>query len=150
MKIRRAAPRDAPLLLAWRNDPVTRAMSLDPREVNPEAHAMWLAGRLADPKCELWIGEAEDVPVAQVRFDLVETGVAIVSVSVAPAARGRGHATAVLRAAMASQALGASKFRATVRSENEASLRLFERAGFTAVRREQAVVLFERAAPSNR
>lgn len=150
MNIRPAVAADAGLLLAWRNDPVTRAMSLETGDTPPERHAEWLAAKLADPTSELWIGEVNGLPVAQVRLDLAEPGVAVVSISVAPDARGRGHAGAALTEAMAAQRLGPSTFRATVRRENTASLRLFETAGFSAVGGDATVVQFERPAPPGR
>jgi len=46
MNIRLATRDDAQLLLAWRNDPLTRAMSKSMDEVQWDEHVRWLNSRL--------------------------------------------------------------------------------------------------------
>lgn len=143
MKLRPADLGDAATLLGWRNDPTTRSMSLEQGEVSLENHESWLAAKLADPRCEIWIGTVDERPVGQVRFDLVEQRVAIVSISVDAAARGTGLGIEILTSALAETALEPSTVRALVRPENTASLRLFERCGFTTKSRSQDQAVFE-------
>lgn len=130
--LRPARAEDRDLLLAWANDPITRAAGFHPERIDLAAHEHWLTARLADPLGRLWIGEAGGRPVGQLRVDRDETGRGIVGISMAPDARRRGLAGALLRAGMASAVaeLGVTMFVAFVRPDNEASLRLFARAGY--------------------
>jgi RimJ/RimL family protein N-acetyltransferase len=131
--LRPAAERDADLLLAWRNDPEAVRFSGTARAVTMREHRDWLAARIIDPATRIWIAEQEHTAVGQVRIDL-EDGVATVSVAVAPGHRGRGLGTAVLRA-MVAEVEGdprVTRLRALAHAENVASVRAFERVGFSA------------------
>lgn len=143
MRLRPARTADAETLLAWRNDAVTRRFAFDRSEVDPSEHRMWLDRKLANPACELWIGESErGDPVGEVRFDLEADGIATIDIAVAPEARGRGIGLQLLRAAMAAHQSSASEFRAEVDVANAASRRTFERAGFTQVAEDATRVTF--------
>lgn len=135
MKLRPAAPEDAGLLLAWRNDPVTRNMSFEQDEITLAEHERWLRSKLADSTCDIWIGEVDGVPVGQVRLDADGEADAVVSISVAPGARGRGLGRALLLAGLARRTTDGRLVRAHVLSANEASLRLFRSCGFAEVER---------------
>ena len=132
LQLRRAAPADADLLLAWANDPETRAASFHPGRIEPDEHRGWLAARLASLSTVLWIGELDGRPVGQVRLELEPDGVAEVGISVAPEARGRGVGRRLLGAAVseASRTLPVTAFLARVRPDNGRSLALFRAAGF--------------------
>lgn len=126
--LRAATAADADLLLAWRNDPATRAASFTTGEVDPAGHRAWLAARLADPACSVWIAEQDGTPIGQVRLD-GDADEAEISVGLAPEARGRGLGAAVIAKACAAGA--AATVLARVRPGNEASLRAFRQAGFS-------------------
>lgn len=137
---------DAALLLRWRNEPYTRAMSMSTGEVALTDHERWLERKLGDASCELWIGEHEGVPVGQVRFDTIEPGVVEVSISVDRDRRGAGLGLLLLESAIARRELAATRLRALVRAENEVSLRLFSLAGFAQTDRSGAAIVLERPA----
>jgi RimJ/RimL family protein N-acetyltransferase len=132
--LRPATLDDADLLLAWANDPATRAASFSSRPILRAEHIAWLAGRLADPGCEIWIGLTMDEsrPIGVVRFERDAAGIAVVSIAVATEARGEGLGAELLRSGLAAarDTLGPPAFRAVVRVANEPSIRLFEAAGF--------------------
>jgi len=132
--LRPATIDDADLLLTWANDPASRAASFSSRPIEPSEHATWLAGRLADAACAIWIGlaAAETRPIGVVRFERDGDGIADVSVAVAPDARGLGFGSALLHAGLdaARATLRPRAFRAWVKLGNEPSIRLFEAAGF--------------------
>lgn len=130
---RRARPADAPLLLAWRNDPATRAASRSTSEVDPAEHEAWLRQVLADPGRMLLVVEERGEPVGTVRFDREQPGLWEVSVTVAPAVRGRGLARRVLavgEAAWRREVGTGPTVLASVRPDNTASARLFRSAGY--------------------
>ena len=123
---------DSDLVLAWANDPLTRAAGFHPQPIDPEAHAGWYAARLANPDSRTWIGEAGGIPVGQVRADRERDGRVEMGISVAPEARGKGLSKPLLTAGMAAavEDLGAATLVALVRPENQISLRLFRDVGF--------------------
>jgi RimJ/RimL family protein N-acetyltransferase len=133
VRLRRVSESDAELLLAWANDPVTRAASFHPDPIDPDGHVRWLAGRLASATTRFWIGESnEDLAVGQVRVEGDE-----ISISVSPSSRGRGFGRALLAAAVdeAGRTLPVERLVARVRVDNPASLALFAAAGFVELSR---------------
>lgn len=128
--VRPATDADAGPLLSWRNDDETRRWSRTTDPVTAVEHKAWLAGVLADPDRRLLIAEHDGRPVGTVRFDR-EGDAWEVSITVAPAARGRGLAVPVLLAA--ERSLGPAVRSAQVHRDNAASLALFRRAGYRPV-----------------
>ena len=133
--LRLADPADSGDLLAWRNDPVTRANSRNTEAIDPDSHAAWLVRALADPARRIWVAERDGSKLGTVSAARLDAAAVELSITVAPAMRGRGAGSAMLRAAIAA-ALAAwpgAEIRAAVRSGNDASRRLFEGCGFVAV-----------------
>jgi RimJ/RimL family protein N-acetyltransferase len=133
VRLRRVTEADADLLLAWANDPVTRAASFHPDPIDRAGHVAWLAARLASPTTGFWIGESDDgIAVGQVRVEGGE-----VSISLAPNSRGRGFGRALLAAAVdeAGRTLPVERLLARVRLDNPASLALFAGVGFVELSR---------------
>lgn len=132
--LRPASAADEDLLLAWANDPTTRAASFHPATIDPAEHRAWLAHRLASPTTRLLIGLVDEQPVGQVRVDVVAEGTAEISISIAADRRGRQLGGQLLAAAIeagrSDPDLAIGRFLARIRLENEVSIRLFERAGF--------------------
>jgi len=123
--VRKATADDAADLLAWRNDPLTRAMSRTTEPVGTAEHARWFHRALEDATCTLLIGEDGAEKIGMVRLSRGEE--TEVSINLNPAARGRGLARELLALALA-QERGAVL--AVIKPDNRASLRLFEGAGF--------------------
>ena len=139
--LRLARSDDIPRLFRWRNDPLTRAMSRSPEEIDYATHTAWVARALAYEDVALFIGDsARDgqwVSVGTTRLDLHPSpGAAEVSITVAPAWRGRGIATSLLAATLqyGRERLGVTRFEAVIHWNNVRSHRLFARAGFTCTR----------------
>jgi RimJ/RimL family protein N-acetyltransferase len=132
--LRPATLEDADLLLAWANDPVTRAAGFNPAPIGLEEHRRWLSRRLASPATRLFVGLLDGRPVGQLRLERGADGLAEISIAIAPEARGRGLGRRLLRggidAARADPALAVAGFIARVRPDNAGSLALFRGAGF--------------------
>jgi RimJ/RimL family protein N-acetyltransferase len=137
VRLRRVSESDAEVLLAWANDPVTRAASFHPDPIDRAGHVRWLAGRLASPTTGFWIGESDGRPIGQVRVEVGVDAVGEISISIAPDARGTGLGRALLSIAVeeAPRALLVERLLARVRPDNPASLALFGGAGFVEVGR---------------
>lgn len=140
LRLRPAALEDAKRLFDWRDDPLTRAMSLTRDEVVWEDHLVWLERSLARTDRLLLIGEATrtDEAIGVVRFDAAADGFQEVGVTVAPAFRGRGWSRKLLSAGL--EHIGPGRFRARVRSENGPSRSLFQGLGFRPVGEADGVI----------
>lgn len=134
-RLRKVTERDSRLLWQWRNDSDTRREFFDQNEVIWDHHQGWFRGKLKDKNCFWNILEDEDgKPVAQVRFDIDNRGDAVVSVSVVPSERGKGHGTRALQLAtrsMMESIPDAKRAVANIRRENVASIQTFAGAGYT-------------------
>ena len=134
--VRRAALADRDVLLAWRNDPDTRAASRSTEVIDPEEHARWYDAMLADPDRLLLIGEQDGIPIGTVRFDPRDPEHDVeVSLTIAPEHRGMGLAVPLLLAAEkpARAALSAAGIWAFILFGNDQSVATFRRAGYVPV-----------------
>jgi len=89
--LRLATIEDAPLLLQWRNDPVTRAASLSIAVVGWEEHLAWVNRVLVSQDHQLFIAYVEGQAVGTARSDR-HSSVHELSWTVAPNWRGQGVA----------------------------------------------------------
>lgn len=131
LQLRPATLQDAELLLCWRNDEQTRAMSLDGNLVVWKTHLEWLQTCLSDPNHAIWIAHKNRASIGTVRFAR-EQQFATISIVLAPDWRGRGIGKTLIRRAC--QAIfgmwNINKIRAIIKAANAASCRSFEKAGF--------------------
>ncbi len=137
--LRRATLEDGPTLLEWRNDQATREASHSTVIVELQGHMAWLKQALNNPNRTLFIAEKSGARVGTVRTDFngIETEL---SWTVAPEARGAGVAKEMVRLAMTQVA---SPFKAEVKKENKASLRVAVGLGLTVEKEENGVVYFK-------
>jgi RimJ/RimL family protein N-acetyltransferase len=143
LELRPATAGDSERLLEWRNDEQTRAMAVVQAAVDRATHARWLATRLDDADTLLTIAEEHGVPVGTVRLDRHGRDEAELSITIAPAARGRGLARPAIELGVehARREWGVERVSARIRPENAASLRAFAAAGFETVREEGGLVV---------
>jgi RimJ/RimL family protein N-acetyltransferase len=130
VSLRAASARDRDALLAWRNDPATRGMSLQQEAVSPADHERWFASSLDSRDRLLFIAE-KDGAVGTIRLDLRQHGLAEVSLTVAPDHRKRGYAAEMIRAVEPhARDRQVRTLVAAIRPENEPSVRAFKSAGY--------------------
>ncbi len=122
MRLRPATAEDARLLFDWRNEPLTRAMSVSTEPVTWEAHLQWLSARLARPEPGLYICEDDGSARGMVRIDDDQ-----ISYSIDLNFRGKGAATRMLM--LARHHFGPK--RARIKRSNEASAKAAIKAGHT-------------------
>ncbi|PWC54982.1 hypothetical protein TSO221_06435 [Azospirillum sp. TSO22-1] len=138
MRLRPATAADAADLFRWRNDPLTRQQSLTTDAIPWDAHVAWLGRVLADPDRLLLIAEADGAAVGSVRCDVSRQGDGmgrgVLSWQIAPEQRGRGYASAMLKAAVADGRLAGLELWAEIKPDNAASRRAALAAGFTCAR----------------
>ena len=130
--VRPATLDDAAVLLEWRNDPVTRALSRHHDVVPLEDHLSWLRASLGRPDRHLLVGSLDGVEIGTLRWDLEGGSEWEVSITVDPAARGRGVAGALLRSGeqWLSRTTVVDAYLAVVNVDNAASRRLFVNSGY--------------------
>jgi UDP-2,4-diacetamido-2,4,6-trideoxy-beta-L-altropyranose hydrolase len=131
LRLRRADAADSERIWQWSNDPAVRAASFRSEPIPWEDHCRWFDARLRDPGTSFYIADLHG-PVGQVRFQAETPEVALISMSLGPAARGRGLGSALILAGCERffAETTASQIRALIKLENVASLRAFSRAGF--------------------
>ena len=132
VRLRPVTEADAGMLLALRNDEAVRSASRSRDPVTEDEHAEWMRGALSDSDRELLIVELDGEPHGQVRFDRLAEGRYEISVSLGPAARGRGLGSCVIGEGLRwlRQRGVAGVVLAEVRADNERSRRAFVSAGF--------------------
>ncbi|NLQ17687.1 GNAT family N-acetyltransferase [Marinomonas sp. M1K-6] len=137
--LRPAEMADADLLLLWRNDVETRQASHNTDEVVLSSHLIWLEASLSKPdQRRLWVAEMMGKAVGTCRADRVENRWEL-SWTVAPEARGKGVAHQML-SVLVSYLDG--PLVAQVRSDNMASIKVVERAGFAFDKEESGVLYY--------
>lgn len=125
LRLRPALAADWQMLLDWRNDAATVAASLTPGRVEPSAHRAWLDRMLADASVTLWVAEDATGALGTLRLTPWKDG-REVSITLAPAARGRGLAAPLIALACAAP----GRYYGRIKPDNPASRRAFETAGF--------------------
>jgi UDP-2,4-diacetamido-2,4,6-trideoxy-beta-L-altropyranose hydrolase len=130
--LREATMEDARQLFDWTNSADSLAASLETSTPIPwEEHLAWLSERLEDPGSIIWIAQLEDIPVGNVRLVNKTQGLEV-AIYVALGQRKSGHALTMLKKARTeapAQGLNGPLI-ARILSDNHASIRLFERAGY--------------------
>ncbi len=128
---------DCRLVWEWANDADTRAASFSSEPIPWTQHVAWFEARLADPQHRSYIAldaaaAPAAQPVGQIRYQITGDE-ATVSVVLAPARRGRGYGSEIIR--QGSHRLFADTqvrlIHAYIKPDNLASVRAFERTGFT-------------------
>jgi UDP-2,4-diacetamido-2,4,6-trideoxy-beta-L-altropyranose hydrolase len=133
LRLRPAEHADCRMIWDWASDQDVRAVSFSGQAIGWEQHVQWFHAKLRDKNSIFFVAtDLENVPIGQVRYDLAGTH-AVVSVSLASRFRGKGYGTPILN--MAAEELFSktvvTAIDAYVKPSNEASLRLFTKAGFS-------------------
>ena len=136
LTLRPATLDDAEVTWEWANDPVTRQASFDSSDIPWPDHRRWFEGSLSSSTRQLWLAQRDDLgPCGLLRLDALEDapGAAVVSINVAPHARGQGVGKQSLRAlSRAAHQAGFSQLIAWIRPDNGASVRAFQAVGYVA------------------
>lgn len=142
---------DSQWIWQWRNDPVTREMSITTEVIPWENHKTWYARAARDLNKVLLLARDGDTPTGMVRFDLrtaaglkpgdetAPRAEAEISINLNPELRGRGLGTPLLAAGCAwgFRELELDRIHARIKPTNLRSSKIFARAGFVFIE-EQA------------
>jgi len=137
--IRRATTADCKLLWELANDPTVRASAFSPATIPWEDHVAWFESRMQTAACHILIGESQGAFAGQVRIDERPDGQGEIDVSVAREFRGAGVGSRLIDLAICEifASTGMSRVHGYIRTQNTASQRAFENAGFQNAGEEQ-------------
>lgn len=133
LTVRAATIGDSVLLHTWRNDPATRAVSINTGGIEYADHLRWLTGTLASSARKLFVAMVGTQPVGVIRFDLFDDDTCEVSLYVDPGLHGLGLGTRMLvagEAAVMCVVRGTMQFHAQIVPGNGVSKKMFERVGY--------------------
>ncbi|GAB3534740.1 hypothetical protein GCM10027443_22310 [Pontibacter brevis] len=133
LSLREVTEEDTMLLFGWANDPEVRKNSFNPNPITIDNHTRWLKAVLEDEQTLLYIAEAAGKPVAHIRFN-ISGGRAMISYLIDADFRGQGLGLHLLQKgvqALAAQRSDIEQVEGLVQRENVASVRSFEKAGFS-------------------
>lgn len=133
LALRPADESDLLELLSWRNDEVTRAMSLNGEMISKNDHSNWYLRALRDPSIKILIAELRSgEKCGMCRFELnVIPGKSRISIIIDPSFRGRGLGKVLLKSCIDYYRQDfKGPIVAQVKKNNKASLSLFKGIGF--------------------
>ena len=132
MMIRTADLSDLQDVYDWRNDSFSRSMFLSSEAVSLNKHIDWYQRSLKNPHRRLYIGSINDLKVGIVRFDFNKNAEqSEVSINLNPQLRGKGFGFTLLSKSISTYELSNdATLIATIKKENDASLRIFSKCGF--------------------
>lgn len=140
VSIRRAQISDSRDLFSWRNDPATRAASLNTAEIAWDDHVKWYSVALHNPKIVFYVATNPTVTadsLGMTRFNISEQmDCAEVSINLNPDFRGRGLAQQILHDSLVSFSKEfplVEELTASIKTENLASMKIFLAEGFASI-----------------
>jgi len=138
LRLRPAREDDSRLLWDWANDPQVRGTAFSSAPIPWEQHQAWFASKMKDPDCRILVAEDEQgKAVGQFRVDWRSDRDGEIDVSVSSAFRGAGYGSLLIELGVSTVfAERGDRLHAFVKSENQASRRAFERAGFASLGEE--------------
>lgn len=130
---------DARVLWRLANDPLVRASSFHPEPIVWDDHVEWLSGKLNTGMTVIYLLTKGEQMVGQVRYDQVDDSTAEIDFAVDAQFRGFGLGTFALinTRVLACRVLAVSRVNGVVRQNNWASVRAFEKAGFSCLERDR-------------
>ena len=140
VRLRAATASDCERVWVWRNDPETRAASLDTEAIPWEVHEPWFNEALCGKGRRFYIVVADGRDAGAVRLDVADAE-GRVSIHLAPEARYRGIGVRALQAVVgeAFDALGLVRVTGVIKPDNQPSLAAFAKAGFALVEGDDLV-----------
>ena len=146
--VKPACDDDSKDIFIWRNDKLTREMSLTTDLVAWEGHELWFENTLKnDTRLLLMcIDTVINEKICVVRFDL-DKNRALVSINLAPSMRGKGLAKRCLNDAiifLKTHSPSIDTLDAEIKIINQASISTFQGVGFSQVGEEASLLYFQR------
>lgn len=132
MFLRKANSEDMLDVFNWRNDTLTRKMSVHGATISRDTHKEWFQLSLEKFSCQMYIGITENIKVGICRFDENnQMKTSEVSITINPAMRGKKLSSILLTKSIEFYKLANNlTLTATIKKENISSLKIFHKCGF--------------------
>lgn len=146
--VRPATIKDTKDIFDWRNDELTRKMSINTNSLAWEDHKLWFRDSLESKSRVLLICEQiSGAKLSIVHFDISEDS-ALVSINFNPQHRGKGLAKNCLSKSieyLSNNTLEVFRLIAKIRRENIVSQKIFLGVGFKKCNSQENVILYEKS-----
>jgi RimJ/RimL family protein N-acetyltransferase len=136
IQIRNVNINDAKLLFDWANDLQSRNNSFNSNPIEWDTHVIWLTEKLESPNNHIFLFHIENIPIGVVKFEILEN--TTIGVIVAPQQRGKGWGSKIIR--MGCEQYWSNNLHdilAYIKPENTSSIKAFEKAGFSFLRKDK-------------
>jgi RimJ/RimL family protein N-acetyltransferase len=139
--VRRASLDDLDDLLLWRNDPLSREMSLNSAFVQRAEHEVWFRRAINDGDRVIYMGQVPSGKLGVCRFEKkLDCSAWEVSINLNPTMRGRHLSEGFLRRCMdLFRTEHQARLVATIKTDNSASTKLFLKCGFIMIRQARGI-----------
>jgi RimJ/RimL family protein N-acetyltransferase len=137
--ILRATENDSKDIWEWRNDELTKKMSVLTDSIHWETHSAWYKKTLANPNCYLYIGYVNNEKIGMCRFDIdPKNNISEVSININPTHRGKKLSSPLLSKTITTflRQHHAVDLIATIKKINIGSIQCFTKSGFIFEREE--------------
>jgi len=133
---RKAQAEDVELLYKWSNDDLVRKQSFNTERIPFESHCKWFEGKLKDQNTLIYIMEIEAEPASVVRFEIGDENT-VIGISISAAFRGKGLGKNLIMEGV-DEYFKKNKLPvvASIKKDNIASIKSFEKAGFSFLKEE--------------
>jgi RimJ/RimL family protein N-acetyltransferase len=135
LSLREADIKDSELLFNWANEINVRRNSISKEPIIWENHLKWFTNKLNDSESKILILVSEDKLFGQIRIDLIDRFWNI-DYSIDNQFRGNGLGKEIVRLLI--NKFESYRFKATVKKENKASIKVFTNLGFRKLQIESA------------
>ncbi|MGE0567935.1 MAG: GNAT family N-acetyltransferase [Bacteroidia bacterium] len=131
IKFRKPTIEDADLYFNWANDPLVRENSFEQKTISYDDHVRWFKQKLDSPDCYFYLFENQNKPIGQVRIERKSENV--IGISIDKDSRGKGFGPIMLEMSCKHflELYPNQIIYAYIKSANEASQKIFRKAGFT-------------------
>jgi|AntAceMinimDraft_12_1070368.scaffolds.fasta_scaffold66191_1 L-amino acid N-acyltransferase YncA len=149
INVLRATENDSKDIWEWRNDELTKQMSITTDSVSWETHSNWYEKSLINPNCYFYLGFVNNnEKIGMCRFDVdINTNIAEVSINLNPKHRSRKLSSQLLSQAIATFYKERNiDLVATIKKTNIGSIKCFTRSGFIFEREDNEYKYYQKLA----
>jgi RimJ/RimL family protein N-acetyltransferase len=137
LHIRQAKLTDVDLIFEWSNDQLVREQSFYSDVISYVSHCEWFKNKLSDESALIYILEADGKPACILRID-EKTDNAVIGVVIGKEFRGKGLASiSISRGVTEYFKTNSLPILASIKKQNIASIKSFQKAGFRYLRDEK-------------
>lgn len=144
LNVRKAELTDVLTFFKWVNDPEVRSQSFNTDSIELIDHQKWFYAKLESSSSVIYIGEIDNTPLGQVRFEYKDK-CWVIDYSIDKKFRGQGYGYILLKKCILNLIGGCgSEFalKAEVKKQNRSSVRVFEKLKFRKIKETEEVVEF--------